>query len=103
MLFSFLQKQKNKKHQKKLIESMILALNVDETQKTLYLESLEILSWEELDVVFSKLTFFVEKIEIREIEQIEKESFVSIAGMRKKEAEEKLEEVNGLSFLFHNL
>ena len=43
MLFSFLQKQKTDSKRRKLIETMIIALNVSEEQKSLYLEALNVL------------------------------------------------------------
>ncbi len=103
MLFQFLQKQREKKIQKKLIETMIVALTIAPDQKNLYLQALDILSFEEIETLYKNLTHFVEKIELKEIEQIRKESFTTISGMRKKEAEEKLEEINTFSFLIHNL
>lgn len=103
MLFSFLQKQTDKKKQKKLIVTMIEALWISKEQKKLYFEAIEVLSWQELIDLYQKLTKFVEWIELKEIEQIKKESFSQVTGMRKKEAEEKLEEMNNFSFLLHNL
>ncbi len=103
MLFTFLKKQKNNKHQRKLIETMIVSLNISQGQKDLYLSALDVLSVEESETLYNNLVKFVEKIEMKEIAEIKKESFSSIAGMRKKEAEEKLEEMNGFSFLLHNL
>lgn len=103
MLFSFLQKQRDGKKQKKLIETMIASLNISPSQKELYLQALEVLSKEESKQLFENLTRFVEKIELKEIKEIEKQNYGTIAGMRKKEAEEKLEEMNNFSFLLHNL
>jgi len=103
MLFNFLKKQKDKKNQKILIETMIVSLNISPEQKDLYLQALDILSTQESQELYDNLTKFIEKIEIKEINQIQKESFWSISGMRKKEAEEKLEEMNSFSFLLHNL
>lgn len=103
MLFTFMQKQTNKKKQQKLIETMIISLNISPEQKQLYLQALWILSLEEQETLFKNLTKFIEKIELKEIEEIKKDSFVSIAGMRKKEAEEKAQEMNSFSFLLHNL
>ncbi len=82
---------------------MIASLTIDPEQKELYFESLNILWVEELDDTYEKLTRFVKKIELKEIGQIQKESFSTIAGMRKKEAEEKLEDINSLSLLFNNI
>lgn len=103
MLFQFLQKQKDIKKQKKLIETMIVSLTISPDQKELYLQALEILNQQEANTLFQNLTKFVEKIELKEVEEIRKESFTVISGMKKKEANEKMEELNGLSFLFHNL
>lgn len=103
MLFNFLRKQKDISKQRKLIETMIASLNVSPEQKELYIQALEVLSPEESEKLYQNLIKFVEKIELKEIEEIKKESFSSISGMRKKEAEEKLEEMNSFSFLLHNL
>ena len=103
MLFTFLQKQTNKKKQKKLIETMIVSLNISKEQKDLYLQALVVMDNEESEALFKNLTKFIEKIELKEIDEIKKESFVSVAGMRKKEAEEKAQEMNSFSFLLHNL
>ena len=89
-----MQKQTNKKKQKKLIETMIVSLNISPEQKELYLSALWILSEDEAKTLFKNLTKFIEKIELKEIEEIKKESFISVAWMRKKEAEEKAEELD---------
>jgi len=103
MLFPFLQKQKSDSNRRKLIKTMIIALHVSEDQKKLYLDAVEVLSWKDLETLYQKLTRFVENIELKEIENIKKEDFSKIAGMRKKEAREKIEEVNSFSFLLNNL
>jgi len=103
MLFPFLQKQKSDSNRRKLIKTMIVALHVSEDQKKLYLDAVEILSWKDLETLYQKLTRFVENIELKEIESIKKEDFSKIAWMRKKEAREKIEEVNSFSFLLNNL
>ena len=103
MLFQFFQKQKDVKQQKQLIQTMVVSLNIDPEQKKLYLEALEVLTYDEAAALYKNLTRFIEMIEMKEIEDIRKDSFASIAGMRKKEAEEKIQEINSFSFLFHNL
>jgi hypothetical protein len=40
---------------------------------------------------------------VKELEEIKKQNFSSISGLRKKEAEEKKKEMNSFSFLLHNL
>jgi hypothetical protein len=82
---------------------MIASLNISPIQKELYFEALEVLWEAEAHTLFKNLVKFIEKIEIKELEDIEKQSYWTIAWMRKKEAEEKLEEMNSFSFLLHNL
>jgi len=103
MLFTFLQKQKNLSKQKKLIKTMIEALNVSQDQKKLYTDAIDILGKQELEDLYKNLTIFVEKIELRELEAIKKEDFAVVSWMRKKEADEKMKEMNSFSFLLNNL
>jgi len=82
---------------------MISSLTIDPIQKDLYFQALNIMEDSEIERMYLNLTRFVEKIEMKELNQIQKESFSTISWMRKKEAEEKLEELNGFSFLLHNI
>ncbi len=103
MLFNFLKKQKKLSEKKRVLETMVATLTISPDEKELYFQSLNVLSIEELENVYAKFSKFVEKIEIKEIQDIQKESFTTISWMRKKEAEEKLEEINSFSFLLHNI
>nr|MDD3720189.1 hypothetical protein [Candidatus Gracilibacteria bacterium] len=103
MLFTFLKQQKVLSKKRSIVKTMILALNIEDEQKSLYLESLDALDELGLDNLYKDLTIFVEKIEIKEIKEIEEKNFSSIAGMRKREAEEKKKEINSFSFLVNNL
>ncbi len=103
MLFDIWKHTKKTFHKKHLIITLLRSISIPEDHKEIYFQAIDILSDEELDVLFENLTKFVEKVEIKQIEEIEKESFSVIAGMRKKEAEEKLEEINSFSFLLHNI
>jgi uncharacterized protein YecA (UPF0149 family) len=103
MLFTFLQKQKKLSNKTKLVETMIQSLEIPEEQKQLYLQCLDILSEKELNNLYKNLTIFVKEIEMEEIQDIQKQNFTTIAGMQKKEAEERKQEMNSFSFLLHNL
>lgn len=103
MLSGFLKKQQDSAKQKKLIQTMIKSLNIHAETKEMYIAALDVIEKKELDELFNKLTIFVEKIEMKELKQMKEESFTTISGMRKKEAQEKMEEMNNLSFLFHNI
>jgi hypothetical protein len=46
---------------------------------------------------------FVEKYEIKELEDISKSNFINIAWMQKKEALQKKKEINAFNFLINNI
>ncbi len=82
---------------------MIISLNIDEDQKTLYVESLDIVEEKDLDELYIKVTRFVEEIEIKDIGDIQSNSYVTVAWMKQKEAHEKQKDINAFSFLIHNI
>ena len=103
MIFDFFKKQKEIKIKKELLIIMINSLNIPEEQKRLYLESLEILDINWINNLYREIWNFIENIEMKEIDEINKSNFSNIAWMRKKEIEEKKKEINSFSFLIHNL
>lgn len=103
MLFDFLKKQKQLKQKLKLTQIAIINLQIPEEQKSLYLQALEVLDEAWVERIYLTLINFVEKTEIKELDKIKEENFAVVAWMKKKEAEEKLEEVNSFAFLFNNI
>ena len=102
MIFDFFKKQKEIKIKKELLIIMINSLNIPEEQKRLYLESLEILDINWINNLYREIWNFIENIEMKEIDEINKSNFSNIAWMRKKEIEEKKKEINSFSFLIYN-
>ncbi|MDR2641133.1 MAG: hypothetical protein LBC61_07835 [Candidatus Peribacteria bacterium] len=103
MLFDFLKKKKKKEEKIKLTQIAIINLQIPDEQKALYLQALDILDENGVERIYATLINFVEKQEIKELDEIEKNNFAVITGMRKKEAEEKKEEINSFSFLINNI
>lgn len=103
MIFDFLKKQSEISKKKELIVIMIQSINVPEQQKDLYLESLDVLDEQWIHSLYNDVSHFVENIEMKELEEIKKENFSNISGMRKKEVEEQKKEMNSFSFILHNL
>lgn len=103
MIFDFLKKQKDIKQKKNLTQVMILSLNISEAQKSLYIQALDNLDIIWLESLYTDLVKFVENFELKELEEIQNTNFISIAGMRKKEAIEKQKDLNSFSFLISNL
>ena len=103
MIFDFLKKQREINKKRKIIEVMILSINIPEIQKELYLEAISILEEEWLENLYISLSNFTKQIEIEELDNINKQNFSQIAWMRKKEASEKQKEMNSFTFLINNL
>lgn len=103
MIGNFLKRYGETSKKRKVVLTIIQNLNINEKQKELYLNSLDILDEAGLEKLYKSLTAFVENIELKEIEDIKKENFSSIAGLRKKEALEKQKEINSFWFLLNNL
>lgn len=103
MLFSFLKKQWTILSKKQIIWEMIENIYIWEEQKILYKEALDVVSPDQLEGLYDRLLTFIESTEMKQIQDIRKENFWRIAWMRKKEADEKMEELNNFSLLLHNL
>lgn len=103
MIFEFLKRKKKIKDKKRLLKASFLNLHIPEQQKLLYIQALDIVDEEWLDRLYKLLTNYIENIEIKNLEEIQKTSFSIITGLRRKEAEEKKEEINSFSFLINNI
>ena len=103
MIFDFLKKQKDIDNKRKIIEIMIISLNIPDKQKQLYLEAIWILKKEWLERLFITLSNFTKELELEELDIINKQNFANVAWMRKKEVKEKQKELNSFSFLISNL
>lgn len=103
MIFDFLKKQKNIKDKKITISLMIKKLSISEKQKSLYLQALEIIDEQWLETMYKTITDFMTQLEEEKLKEIRKDNFSYIAGMNKKEAKEKQEEINTFNFLINNL
>lgn len=103
MIFDFLKKQKDIVKKKKIIEVMIISLNIPDKQKELYLEAISILEEDWLERLYITLSNFTKELELEELDDINKNNFSQVAWMRKKEAKEKQKEMNSFSFLISNL
>ena len=103
MITNFLKRYAETNKKRKIVKSIIENLNISEKQKELYLSSLDVIDENWLEKLYQNLMIFVENLEVREIEDIKKENFSSIAWMRKKEVLEKQKEINSFWFLLNNL
>lgn len=103
MILNIFKKYSETSKKKKIVITIIENLNINEKQKNLYLDSLDFLDDVWLDKLYKSLQAFMWEIEQQEMEDISRDSFTKIAGMRKKEVLEKQKEINSFWFLLNNL
>lgn len=103
MILNIFKKYSEKNKKIELIKTIIENLNINEKQKSLYLETLDFLDDVWLEKLYKSLENFIWQIEQREFESISKDNFWNIAWLRKKEAIEKQKELNSFWFLLNNL
>lgn len=103
MLGNIFKKYSESSKKKKIVITIIENLKIKDNQKKMYLESLEYLDNVWLEKLYLSLQNFVNNIEQKQLEDIQKNNYSTIAGMRKKEAIEKQKEINSFWFLFNNI
>ena len=103
MIFKFWQKQSEIATKKLLLRKLIRKIDIPETDKELILWAIWTSSPEKLDNFYEFVVKFIEKYELKEVNEIEKNNFVSIDWMTYKEANEKKQEINSFNFLLNNL
>jgi len=103
MIFKFWEKQKELPTKKLLLRKLIRKIDIPETDKELILEAIWTVNDDRLDNFYTWVVHFIEKLELKEIDEIEKTNFVSIDGMTVKEAKNKKKEINSFNLLLTNI
>ncbi|MBB1565274.1 hypothetical protein D8B46_06330 [Candidatus Gracilibacteria bacterium] len=103
MIFDFLKKRKKIEQRINMINDMFVDLKIPESQKALYIQALDILDEDGINRIYDELTNFVKNLELKNLEDIQKNNFSVISGMKLKEAEERKEELNSFNFLINKL
>lgn len=103
MILGIFKKYSETNKKRKVVKTLIESLRISDKQKTLYLDSIDILDEIWLDKLYKSLMIFIDEYEWKEIENIKSGNFSQISWMRKKEAIEKQKDVNTFNFLLNNL
>ncbi len=103
MILNIFKKYSEVSKKKKIVKTIIENLNINDKQKSLYLEALENIDEIWLEKLYFSLQDFVWNVEQKEIEDIRKNNFTKISGLRKKEVIEKQKEINSFWFLLNNI
>lgn len=90
MLLGSLLKMFSREDEKRtLIREVIYKLWLEPSQEQLYLDSLEVLDDEHLDIFYKKLTALVEILEEKDIISAQEQQTSKIQSIRRREQEEK--------------
>jgi len=103
MIFKFWKKQTELATKKLLLRKLIKKINIPENDKELILWAIGTVSSEKIEGFYNAIVLFIEKHELKEIDEIEKNNFVSIDWMTYKEADKKKKEINSFNFLLTNI
>lgn len=103
MILNIFKKYSTLDKQKNIIKTIIKNLNIKDSQKETYLNSLDFLDEAWLNNLYKSLQSFIWEIEAKNLNDIKLKWFSEIAWMRKKEAVEKQKEINNFWFLLNNL
>ncbi|MBT3727027.1 hypothetical protein HOG21_05065 [bacterium] len=103
MLFKYLKKQKEINKKIKNIKIMVISLNIPDSQKELYLESISILEEKDLENLYNTLVNFTKQLEIEENKNSKNKNMKNHTNFKKDEIKEKQKELNSFSFLINNL
>lgn len=100
MLFSgILERYRKKKEKRLIVRELILSLRIDERQRNLYLESLDILDEDGMQVLYERLYQFVESLEEKNIHNSKK----TIDSVRQKESDEREKDARSFNILLDNV
>jgi hypothetical protein len=98
-IWNFLKKIKEKKEKIKIIKDIIEIVSIDQIQKNLYLESLEIIADENLDSLYRQLVALTQILEEKEAIDLYKWNIIQ----KTEEQQEKQRELNSLQILLDNV
>ena len=100
MLFSWILERYRKKKEKRLIvRELILSLQIDERQRSLFLDSLDVLDEEGMNVLYARLIQFVESLEEKSIYK----SKEAVDSVKEKERLDRQKDARSFNILLDNV
>ncbi len=102
-LSNLLRKIREKQERKIVLRELIEGLKIDETQRFLYLESLELLDEEGLSVFYQRLVSFVDDTEGKRIVADGEKRIGFVKTIREAEKKERSKEADNANFLFDSV
>lgn len=102
-LSNLLRRIREKSQRKTILKELIENLRIDETQRFLYLESLELLDDEGMTAFYNRLLAFVDETEGNRILADGERRTGFVRELRSAENEERRREADNANFLFDNV
>ncbi|MDQ1343470.1 MAG: hypothetical protein QG650_189 [Patescibacteria group bacterium] len=102
-LSNLLKRIREKSQRKTILKELIESLRIDETQRFLYLESLELLDENGMTAFYNRLVAFVDETEGFEILADGQRRSGFVRELRSNEEMERSKEVDNANFLFDNV
>jgi len=100
---SLLKKFSKNDEKRTIIREIIFRLTFDKNQEQLYLDSLDVLDDEYLDMFYKKLVALVEIIETKDIISINEIQNAHLKEKRKKEQQDSAQNSGNFNILFDNI
>lgn len=102
-LANIFRKYKEKEYRLLLLKDLIENLNIDNNQKKLYIDSLDILDDEALERFYNKLTSTMEILEDNLYESNKNKQKQEIFNLNIEEISEKTKEINSFNLILDNI
>jgi len=100
---SILKRMTRGSEKRRVIREVIARLRLEKDQEKLYLESLEVLDDEHLEMFYRKLVALIDIIEERDAITIGDKKQSQISNIRSKEKKEREESIGNFNILFDNI
>jgi hypothetical protein len=101
-LWNLLKRFSKNNEKRQIVREVIFRLSLDKNQEQIYLESLDILDDEYLDLFYKKLTALIDIIEEKEVIILGEKQMVKIQEIRTQEKKEEMKNTN-FNILFDNI
>jgi hypothetical protein len=101
-LWNLLKRFSKNNEKRQIVREVIFRLSLDKNQEQIYLESLDILDDEYLDLFYKKLTALIDIIEEKEVIISGEKQMVKIQEIRTQEKKEEMKNTN-FNILFDNI
>ncbi len=99
----FIRRLVGRQDKRDLVRGVVSALRVDDGQKELYLQAIELIDEENLEALYANFVEIARKIEDAEAVARYSDASKNYSGLRRKEMDARIKEENSASILIDNI